>query len=161
MLKKVLKWTFITLAIGLVAVQFIRPERNISPEANSNDILAAYGAPGNISQILHKACYDCHSNNTNYPWYTIIQPVGLWMADHVDEGKEELNFSEFATFKTKRKLHKLKEVVEQVEEGEMPLSSYTWMHKEAILTPQEKQELIDWAKGLAQTISIKESTAQK
>lgn len=153
-MKKVLKITGISLLVVLAGLQFYRPAKNISAQTPPTDIVQAYALPDNVASVLHKACYDCHSNNTNYPWYNNIQPVGIWLADHVDEGKRELNFSEFGNFKTKRKLKKLKEIVSEVEEGEMPLKSYTLIHKEAVLTPEEKQMLIDWAKGLAQKISM-------
>lgn len=153
-IKKILKWLGFTLLISLVAIQFVRPEKNTSPGTAASDLTVVYAVPDSVTQILHRACYDCHSNNTRYPWYTNIQPIGLWLADHVKEGKRELNFSEYATFTTKRKLKKLKEIVSEVEEGEMPLDSYTWMHKEAILTPQEKQMLIEWAKALSLKISM-------
>jgi exonuclease VII small subunit len=142
------------LLVALVLIQFYRPERNINPNTTADDIVNAYSVPADVASVLHKACYDCHSNNTNYPWYNNFQPVALWLDDHVREGKDELNFSEYGSFKTKRKLKKLKEIVKEVEEGEMPLDSYTWIHGEAKLTAAEKQLLIDWAKGLSTKITM-------
>lgn len=156
MSKKILKWGSITIIAILVLMQFVRPEKNIAEGAQPNDIMAGYTVPENVSKTLHNACYDCHSNNTKYPWYNNIQPVASWLADHVKEGKRELNFSEFGTFSTKRKLKKLREIVKEVEEGEMPLDSYTWMHGEAKLSEAEKQSLIEWAKGLGTIITLKE-----
>lgn len=153
-MKKVIKTTLVVLLVVLVLIQFYRPAKNDGPIDVPSDISVAYAVPADVMNVLHKACYDCHSNHTEYPWYNNIQPVALWLADHVKEGKEELNFSEFGTFKTKRKLKKLKEIVHEVEEGDMPLSSYTLIHNEAKLTPQEKQMLIDWAKALTQKISM-------
>jgi len=153
-MKKVFKTTLVVLLVVLVLMQFYRPAKNEGAIDTPTDISVAYAVPEDVMNVLHKACYDCHSNHTEYPWYNNIQPVALWLADHVKEGKEELNFSEFGTFKTKRKLKKLKEIVHEVEEGDMPLSSYTLIHNEAKLTPQEKQMLIDWAKALTQKISM-------
>lgn len=153
-MKKAIKTTLVALLVVLVLMQFYRPAKNNGPIDGPTDISVAYAAPAEVMNVLHKSCYDCHSNHTEYPWYNNIQPVALWLADHVDEAKDELNFSEFGTYKTKRKLKKLKEIVHEVEEGDMPLSSYTLLHGEARLTPQEKQLLIDWAKGLTQKISI-------
>ncbi len=144
MLKKVL----IGLLVILVIMQFIRPERNISATAGPNDIRVSNPVPANVLSVLKRACFDCHSNNTNYPWYTNIQPVGWWMQHHVDEGKEELNFSEFATYSTKKAAHKLEETAEMVEEKEMPLESYTWIHKNAKLTQDEIKLVADWAMSL-------------
>jgi len=136
----------------LIVIQFIRPERNISEMPSENDIRVHHPLPGNVESILKRACYDCHSNNTNYPWYTNIQPIGWWMQDHVNEGKRELNFSEFATYSPKKADHKLDEVIELVEEKEMPLESYTLIHKDAVLTADETETLINWAKELRKTI---------
>jgi hypothetical protein len=158
-MKKAIKYTGISLAAVLLLLQFYRPARNQSNGTLPSDIVMAYGVPENVATVLHKACYDCHSNNTHYPWYANVQPVGMWLGHHVDEGKEELNFSEFGNFKAKRKLHKLQEIVEQIEEGEMPLSSYTIIHKEAVLTAEEKQLLTSWARGLSQRITIESATA--
>lgn len=146
-----MKKILIGLVVLLVVLQFVRPSRNES-NATVNDISTVYNVPEDVHAVLKKACYDCHSNTTHYPWYTNIQPVGLWMQNHVDEGKEELNFNEFATYKRKRQAHKMEEVVEMVEENEMPLNSYTLIHKEAVLTSAEKAALVSWAKALHQQI---------
>jgi hypothetical protein len=138
----------------VVLIQFIRPERNGNWEKSDNDISMAINVPSNVQQILETSCYDCHSNHTTYPWYTNIQPIGLWMQHHVDEGKEELNFSEFKTYKPKRQKHKLEEIAEQVNEHEMPLSSYTLIHKNAILTPEQNVALVSWAKQEFEKIII-------
>ncbi len=148
MLRKIV----IVLIVILVVLQFIRPERNHSASASPDDITAHYNVPENVQAILQKACYDCHSNNTNYPWYTNIQPFGLWMQNHVNEGKEELNFSVFNTYSPKKKAHKMGEVVEMVEQGEMPLDSYKWGHKEARLSEEESSLLVSWASALEQQI---------
>lgn len=148
MLRKIL----IGLMVALVIIQFIRPERNVASAMSANDISTKYTVPDDVNKLLQKACNDCHSNNTVYPWYSNIQPVGWWLQNHVNEGKEELNFSEFATYKNKKAAHKLEEVVELVEEGEMPLESYTIVHKEAKLTNEEKATLVTWAKALHQQI---------
>jgi hypothetical protein len=151
MLKKIV----IGLLIILVVIQFIRPEKNISKAAQPHNITEAYPVPANIQHILQRACNDCHSNNTTYPWYAEIQPAGLWLAHHIDEGKAELNFDEFTTYSPKKQAHKLEEVAEMVEKGEMPLKSYTLIHKSAILNTEDAAALQAWAKGLQQTIANK------
>lgn len=140
------------LLIIMAAIQLYRPTRNISEVPSPNDIRVHYSVPGNVQSILKKACYDCHSNNTHYPWYANIQPVAMWLAHHIDEGKAELNFSEFAVYPPKKADHKLEELVEMVEEQEMPLRSYTLIHKEAVLTQSEVETLVTWAKELRNTI---------
>lgn len=140
------------LLIVLVVIQFIRPGRNISEVPSANDIRVHYSVPAEVESILKRACFDCHSNNTYYPWYTNIQPVGWWLQNHINEGKGELNFSEFAAYSPKKADHKLEEVVEMVEEKEMPLKSYTWVHRDAVLNAQEIETLVNWANGLRATI---------
>lgn len=133
-------------------IQFIRPARNISTTMSSNDITKAYSVPDHVQQVLKVSCNDCHSNNTVYPWYTNIQPVGWWTQHHVNEGKRELNFSEFASYTPKRQAHKLEEVVEQVKGGHMPIDSYLWIHKDARLSEDHKALLMQWAEGLREQI---------
>lgn len=159
-MNKAIKGIGIGALTALLLLQIYRPAKNISSTTSPNDIVSTHQVPENVASILHQACYDCHSNNTNYPWYSNFQPVRLWLDDHVNEGKDELNFSEYATYTTKRKLKKLKEIVHELEEGDMPLNSYTWIHKEAVLTPEQKQNIIDWAKGLSLKISIEGGVSQ-
>jgi hypothetical protein len=130
----------------LILIQLIRPSKNTGEIYTENHINKLVDVPADVDQILKTSCYDCHSNNTNYPWYTNIQPVGWMMANHVHEGTEELNFSEFKKYPLKKQLHKLEEVGEMVEEKHMPISSYLWMHKEAELSEEQTQKLINWAK---------------
>ena len=140
------------LLMVFIFIQFFRPEKNESTAQTSNDIFAHYEAPKNTKQLIHTACYDCHSNNTVYPWYAEIQPMAWWLADHVKEGKSELNFSEFASYKPKKADHKLEEVIEMIQEGEMPLKSYTLIHDNAKLSDGQKKAIITWAEGLRSQI---------
>lgn len=136
----------------LVLAQFIRPAANDS-EDSGNGIAAAYPVPDVVAGILEKSCYDCHSSHTNYPWYSQVQPVGWWLWWHVKEGKEELNFSEFATYSPRRAYHKLEEIQEQVVvEKEMPLTSYTLMHSKARLNDAERELLAQWTEQLRDTM---------
>lgn len=147
MIKKILLF----LAVLLVVIQVFRPERNLSRDY-SKDITKVYTVPPNVQLILQRACYDCHSNYTTYPWYTNIQPIGWWMQHHVDEGKEELNFSDFASYSKKRQAHKMEEVAEVVSEHEMPIASYTRMHHTAKLDTIQERVLVEWATGLQKQI---------
>ena len=150
MLKKI---TSIVLII-VFAIQFIRPAKNIgSSETMRNDISTIYPLPENVQHILKVSCYDCHSNNTWYPWYSNFQPLGWWMQFHVNEGKLELNFNEFASYEKEKQQKKLEEIVEEVKENYMPLPSYLKIHKEAKLSQDEKKILTDWVASL-QTIRI-------
>jgi hypothetical protein len=148
MRKKIL----LTILAILILIQLIRPSRNISNEVPANDITKLYDVPADVQQILKVSCNDCHSNNTTYPWYTNVQPVGWWMQHHVNEGKEHLDFSAFGAYDKKRQHHKMEEVVEQVRDGHMPLNSYLWIHDEAKLNEQQKNLLINWAQTLMNQI---------
>jgi hypothetical protein len=139
------KQIFISLLTLLIIIQFIRPDRNSGNAASSNDITHFTTVSPEVKSILEVSCYDCHSDHTEYPWYTNIQPVGWWMNDHVEEGKREINFSQFNSYRIKRKMRKFHEIAEQVEEKEMPLNSYLWIHKNAKLTASQAKLLIDWA----------------
>ncbi len=129
----------------LVIMQFIRPEKNLGAADTPTDITHSVKVSSEVKTILEKSCYDCHSNHTEYPWYSNIQPVASWLAHHVEEGKEELNFSVFDTYRFRRKKHKLKEVIEQVTEGDMPMNSYTIVHRDAKLSEDQKSALLKWA----------------
>ena len=139
----------ITLAVVvlLVGIQFVPMENNESGTtdfAMSND----YQVPDHVATLLQGACNDCHSNSTTYPWYSKIQPVGFWLNHHTNDGKGHLNFSEFTSLPLRVQNHKFEEVVEMVENGEMPLHSYTYfgLHPEANLSAEDRQVLVDWAK---------------
>jgi hypothetical protein len=132
------------LLIVFIVIQFFRPKKNISEGPQPNNIATAYPVPENVKTILAKACNDCHSNNTRYPWYNNIQPVAWWLNNHVQDGKKELNYDEFTTYRPRKQYARLGQTKELVEKGEMPLDSYTWIHKDAILTDQEKQALYSW-----------------
>ena len=146
MKKKIL----IGLLVFVVVIQFIRPSRNLSDKATPNEIGLHEQVPEEVKAILTHSCYDCHSNNTVYPWYANLQPVGWWMQWHVNEGKRHLNFSEFGSYSEKKAKEKYKDIDEVVSNGEMPLDSYVWLHQDTRLTPEQSKVVVDWAKGLEQ-----------
>lgn len=149
MFKKIL----LGIAVALILMQFIRPEKNLSDD-RTNDISTKYPIPDDLKQTLQVACNDCHSNKTAYPWYSNLQPVAWMLADHVNDGKRHLNFSTFTKLPIAVQNHKLEEIAEQVEEKEMPLESYTYLglHKEANLTPEQRQQIVSWAKAQMETL---------
>lgn len=142
----------LALLVILVVIQFFRPTKNSSSQISKNDIASIYHVPPAIDSILKKACNDCHSNNTNYPWYNNIQPIGWWLEGHINDGKDELNFSEFGTNSPKSQYRHLNAVIFTVKKGTMPLNSYTWTHREAKLSDSEKLALIEWAEKLRHSI---------
>ena len=142
MLKKI---TLGLLAI-LVLIQFIKPAANVSSGPQTNAIGNKYPMSDVVKNALAVACNDCHSNNTRYPWYSSIQPVSWFLANHVNDGKRHLNFDEFLAYEPKKMDHKLEELIESQEEGWMPISSYTLIHKDAVLNAEQKKAIIDYAK---------------
>jgi hypothetical protein len=143
-----MKAALLVVVIVLAGLQFFRPEKNLAHHGpGPDDLMVAHAPPVEVQKILQRACYDCHSNTTRYPWYAEIQPVGWWLADHIKEGKTHLNFSTFGAYKPRRQAIKLGELIDEVEEGHMPLSSYKLVHPEARLTPAEVKALIDWAEA--------------
>lgn len=135
----------ISLSFILIGIQFIQPKLNVNNTPQLNDITTTTLIPQDILISLHKACYDCHSNNSTYPWYSYIQPIGWYIKNHINEGKDELNFSTFATLSIRQQIKKYSEIAREVTENEMPLKSFTLMHKNAILTKEETKRLINWA----------------
>ncbi len=134
----------IFLLVVLIIIQFIHPKRNKNKEPQPYAIANLYAPPENVKSILAKACLDCHSNNTRYPWYCNFQPFDWWIAKHIRNGKKDLNLDEYTNKSLRYQYHKLEEIAELVKDEKMPLKSYLWIHKDAKLTADEKAALIGW-----------------
>ena len=145
-MKKIIKPIVLVLFAAFIIIQFFRPEKNLhaADAPSANDISTVYPMPKEVSTLLQTSCYDCHSNNTHYPWYANLQPVAWWLADHIKEGKKEIDFSEFASYRIGRQYKKLEEINKQIEEGEMPLESYTLIHTETKLSAEQKAIIKNW-----------------
>ena len=131
---------YIVLAIALVA-QVFQPDRSAPPIDPANDMLVMTQAPDDIKAMVHAACYDCHSDRSTYPWYSYVTPVNFWLQDHINEGREKINFSRWDLSASQKHAH---EAGEEVQEGEMPLDSYTWVHGEARLEGAQRTALANW-----------------
>lgn len=152
MLKKILKRTFQVLLLAFIVIQFFRPEKNRAAGLSKNDISTIYAVPDDVQTILKTSCYDCHSNNTVYPWYAEVQPVAWWLNDHIKDGKGDLNFSEFAAYRIRRQYKKLEEINDLVKKGEMPLDSYLWIHNDAALKESQRLTIATWVTAVRDTI---------
>ena len=128
----------------LVGIQLIPVPRE-NPEA-----VAPITVPDDVRMVLENSCYDCHSNLTEWPWYSRVAPVSWLVYKDVKEGRDELNFSEWGEYSVRRRNHKLEEIAEEVEEKHMPLDSYTWGHAEAKLSDEQREMLEEWAKSKMQ-----------
>lgn len=142
--KKIIKIVVLILFVAFVAIQFIPTTRNQSDKVLETEFTKTFEVPNEIQNILKTSCYDCHSNNTNYPWYNKIQPAAWFMEGHITDGKKELNFSDFGDYSDRRKKSKLKSMISQIKSEEMPLPSYTYIHWDAKLSEQEKKLLEDY-----------------
>lgn len=138
------KKAVIGLGAALLIMQAFRIDKSVPETDPAKDFITITQPPADVAAILKTSCYDCHSNQTTYPWYTNIAPVSWWIKHHINEGRGELNFSEWGDYKERRKDHKLKECVEMVEENEMPMSSYTMIHGDATLSKEQIQSLNNW-----------------
>ncbi len=150
-----MKRLLLILVIILIGMQFIQPEENKASGPFPNRITNKYAMPDSIEGIMKTACYDCHSNNTVYPWYAKVQPVTWWLNNHVVEGKEHLNFDEFLGYSLRKQYHKLEETEEMVQEGHMPLDSYLWLHDDARLNEQQKKAIITWSESVRKQMEAK------
>lgn len=144
-MKKVLKIIAIVIVAAFIVIQFFRPDFTNPPVNSAETLQSAMQVPENVQAILKRSCFDCHSNETTYPWYSKIQPSAWFLADHIAEGRHELNFSAFNTYQTRRKKKKLEEVCEQVQAKAMPLPSYLWIHWDAKMSDEDIKTLCDWA----------------
>ena len=143
-MKKFLKIAVIVLAVGFVTIQFIRPNFTNPPVNPAETLEASTQVPENVELILTTSCKDCHSNETRYPWYSKIQPSAWFLANHIEDGRRQLNLSVWNTYETKRKRRKISQICEQVESKEMPLPSYLWIHRDAQMSDEQVKILCDW-----------------
>jgi len=142
----------LVLLITFGAIQFIQPARNKNGQASPTDITRIHAVPPSVHAVLQNACYDCHSNNTRYPWYSFIQPGSWWMASHIKKGKQDLNFNEFGSYSNRKQQSKLKSIANSITDGTMPIPSYLFLHKNARLSEGEKEMLVNWAKNMADSL---------
>ncbi len=147
-MKKIINLKNILLLLLLVFIvgQFFPIDKSQPAVDPSKDFIQTSNASAAVKGFVKNACYDCHSNEVKYPWYTNIFPVSRWIGGHIKNGKKKLNFSVWAEYDKNKKIHKLEECIEAVETNWMPLKSYVFMHPEAKMTDNEKKQLIAWFK---------------
>lgn len=147
-MKRILKYLALGFAVIFLVLQIFQIDKTNAAVNSNETIEAVMNVPPDVKIILGKACNDCHTNTTVYPWYSYIQPNGWFLKSHIDDGRRHLNFSVFATYDANKRAKKLEEICEEVTENKMPLPSYTWIHRDAILTETEKKALCDWTKAV-------------
>ncbi|MGH2646832.1 MAG: heme-binding domain-containing protein [Ginsengibacter sp.] len=144
-MKKTVRRILIILLVVLIIIQFIRPQKNIYEGIAVNDISTKYTIPTDVHNILKASCSDCHSDNSLYPWYWNFQPVAWFMNNHITEGKRHLNFSNFTSYKIGKQYKLFDNISKEIKSGDMPLTSYKLIHKDAILSKVQKTAIINWA----------------
>ena len=149
---KLLKSLGLVMVVVLVGIQFVPIRSNQTMELLSTDFVLAYKVPEKMGRVLHTSCYNCHSNNTDYPWYSKVQPVGWFLENHINNGKAELNLSEFGSYSVRKQKSKLKSMANQIEKDEMPLPSYTFIHHEARLSTESKKAIVDYLNTLQDSL---------
>lgn len=150
------KKILLTILIVFIAIQFIRPGKNKSSQIVPADIIYNMNVPDNVMAILNNSCYDCHSNNTRYPWYVNIEPMGWLMAKHIKNGKANLNFSEFGSYSKRKQANKLRAIASSMRDKTMPISSYTIMHTDAKLSSDDRTLITEWATKMKDSLSGKQ-----
>jgi hypothetical protein len=139
----------IGILAALIIIQFFRPEKNSSPVDPATDFIQLTRPSEKISTILTNACYDCHSNQTDYPWYNRISPVAWYLNKHIREGKEHLNYSEYGSLDKADRIRQLVKICEELESGSMPLKSYKLIHRDARLTREDIALICEWTEEVA------------
>jgi hypothetical protein len=143
---KVMKKIAKLLLLLFVAIQFFRPEKNINQGDHLAGFLNETNPPEHVKTTLARSCYDCHSNNTQYPWYNNIAPVSWWLSYRIKDAQADLNLSDWNSYSKQQKDHKLEELIEVIENGEMPLKEYTWFHRKTKLSAEQQTAVIEWAR---------------
>ncbi len=144
------------LALTLIVMQFFPIDKTNPPSKKGEDFIELTNPPTEVASLIKAACYDCHSHQTVYPWYSSIAPISFFLRSHIRGGRQHLNFSEWGTYSTKKANHKLEEMAEEIEEKTMPMKSYMWLHPEGKLSTDQRKSLVDWLKNQEQKVGKKE-----
>lgn len=151
--KGLLKKVMLVLLSIFVVIQFIfRIDKTVPAFDATQDLIAITKPSEEVVNLLKSSCYDCHSYETEYPWYSNVAPVSAWIGHHIEEGREHLNFSVWGSYSPEKAEHKLEECAEETEEKKMPLSSYTLTHGDASLSEEQIETLVNWFEEQMETI---------
>jgi hypothetical protein len=152
-MKKIIKSVLIVLLTALIIIQFFRPSKNVSAGIAASDISTKYLMPDSLQAIMKVACNDCHTDSSRYPWYWHLQPAAWFLNGHIEEGKRHLNFSEFTSYKIGRQYKMFDNISKEVKGGGMPLTSYTLIHRDAVLSDAQKALIENWAMNMRKQIA--------
>jgi hypothetical protein len=150
---KVVKWLLIVVVCLFILVQFKRPARTNPPVDESQTIFARSQMTPQVAAIFNRSCRDCHSNKTVWPWYTNFAPISWFIVDHVNQGRQHVNLSEWGRLDRDHQDKKLRQICDEVTDGAMPLSTYTPLHPGSKLSPEDVKTLCDWTDAERQRLS--------
>jgi hypothetical protein len=152
-MRKWLKWIGGAALLGVVALQFTNPAHLNPPVVPGHDMLASNAPPPQIAALLKNSCYDCHSSETKWPWYSYIAPLSWGLVGHVNDARESMNFSEWPHDDSRRARKKWRRIADAVEAKEMPLPSYLLIHRESRLTAEQRKQLVEWAEQAGEKLA--------
>ena len=155
MMRKILKWTVVVIGLSIIGLQFTGPARRNPPFDESKTLEATTAVPLEVAATFARSCNDCHSNKTNWRWYTYVAPVSWLTVGHVNEGRSELNFSVWGTYGARMKQTRLHAICDLSEKGTMPLGSYAFVHPAVKLSPDQVTSICDWTKQESQRLTAK------
>ncbi len=144
-MRKKLKWTAMIITLTFIGLQFTTPAHTNPPFDEAQTLQGMTIVPSEVSALFARSCNDCHSNKTNWRWYTYIAPVSWFTVGHVNDGRAELNFSQWGGYGAHMKESRLRAICDQCQRGNMPLASYAWMHREVRLSAEEVKRICDWS----------------
>lgn len=150
-----MKKILVVILVAFIIMQFFPIDKTNPPVNKGMDFLSIKNTKQEVAALIRTSCYDCHSNETVYPWYSSIAPTSWLLKNHINEGRKHLNFSTFAMYEPKRQIHKMEECIEMIEKKEMPLESYYVGHQDAKLTDAQRQELVKYFKRQIEDTQIK------
>lgn len=145
---KFLRILFILLIATFVFIQFFSIDKNNPSSPVEKDLLQMENPNPEIAQMLRSSCYDCHSNETVWPWYSNLAPVSWMLKDHVDEGRSKLNFSNWGDLSRKDRIFTIEKIMEEIEDGEMPIKGYVMIHKDAKMSDEQQAQLFAWLESV-------------
>jgi len=145
---KFLRILFILLVATFIVLQFFGIERG-NPEFDQKaDFISIEKPPAEVEKMIKAACYDCHSNETIWPWYSYIAPASWIIEEHVIDGRDNLNLNDWGDYELEDRAYIIEEMIEEIEDGEMPLPGYDILHPDAKLTDDQKEALYKWLRSI-------------
>lgn len=159
-MSKILRWAGLAILAALVVIQFFGIDKTNPPINQEEEFMALVETPPDVAKLLKDACYDCHSHETQYPWYTNVAPVSWWIANHIEEGRKHFNLSTWGAYDAEKKAHKAEEASEELEKGKMPLTSYPPAHPEARLSDAQRERLSSWFRALSEQGGVLEKAQE-